>query len=138
MTARLDSPSSLIKLSASAKGLSALFRTVSTVRTSCHEGKIPNSDDLLRSNGEIAHQSRVEIVYNPEVDAFIPEELDESQLAQDASNFASRVGHKDSMNATAENLDGPCEIFIRRQDNQCLFTTDELRRARSKRSAMLR
>lgn len=75
---------------------------------------------------ELLHEFRVKLVNHRKVDALVPEEFQQLYLTQDADDLSLEVGDEDAVNATAEELNGPDQVFVALQRHERLLPTDGL------------
>lgn len=127
-------PSLFINVRTSESGRSALLekRTklasfATSVYSRVKDGQVLDGDNFLRAKTEISQISSIESVNRREVDRFVPEEVDQMQLAQDAHNFCRiGVGHNDTAGTAAKSLNGCEKIITVRQGRQWLLVANGL------------
>lgn len=82
--------------------------------------------DVVGSDAEIAQNEGVQAINSREVDALVPEELHQFELAEDAGDFSRGTAHQNTMDATAKHLDGLVKSFIEWQGDERLLPANRL------------
>lgn len=89
-------------------------------------GYVLDGNSLMGPDTKLLHEFRVELVDHREIDALVPEEFQQFYLTQDADDLSLEVGDEDAVDATAEELCGPDQVFVALQRHERLLPKNGL------------